>query len=160
MSLSFIICQLLKSFSIEALCICLIIIAQIIPLLIFNKYPAKVFNGNVGTYFIGSILTIYAILNNLCFEYVLCTLPLVINGLLILISTKGFKRREEIARPTKVINGIIHPELSKTSPITLVKLIVLDKPDTENNVVKKIVMLFLLTALITIIFEYLTQVIL
>lgn len=154
------ICKVITSPNYELLGIGFVTLAQILPLLIFNKYPAKVFNGNVGTYFLGSLITIYAILSNLCFEYVLCTLPLVINGLLILITAKGFRRREEIHRPTKVINGIIYPELTKTSPITLVKLIVFDKPDTESNVVKKIITLFMITALITMTFEYLTQVIL
>ena len=34
----------------------LILVSVLIAFLIFNKYPAKVFPGNIGTYFIGSVI--------------------------------------------------------------------------------------------------------
>jgi UDP-N-acetylglucosamine--dolichyl-phosphate N-acetylglucosaminephosphotransferase len=45
--------------------ICLCMVAALIPFYIFNKYPAKVFPGNILTYSVGALIATIAILGNI-----------------------------------------------------------------------------------------------
>lgn len=76
-------------------------------------------------------------------------LPYIINGFLIVITARGgFKPRETLKRPVIVNDGgVIHANKVPGSPITLVKLMVMRRPKTEKEVVRDILLLFLITSL-------------
>ena len=125
----------------------LILIMMILPLAIYNKYPAKVFNGNVGSYALGAMIGAFMVLYNAGTQGLIASLPYIINGFLIVITARGFRPRETLKRPVIVNDGVIHANKEPGTPITLVKLIVMRRPKTEKEVVRDILLLFLITSL-------------
>ena len=130
-----------------ALPVTLVLILTVLPLAIFNWYPAKVFNGNVGSYALGAMMGAFMVLYNAGTQGVISALPYIINGFLIVITARGFKPRETLKRPVIVNDGVIHANRVPGSPTTLVKLIVMRRPKTEREVVRDVLLLFLATSL-------------
>jgi UDP-N-acetylglucosamine--dolichyl-phosphate N-acetylglucosaminephosphotransferase len=130
-----------------------ILLAQYIPLALFNKYPARVLNGNVGSYITGAILGLAACQTGLYLELVVAALPYIINGLLILASTRGralIGGRAVLERPIRCNAGILSPTLSTNCPLTLVRLVVLAGARTEPEVVNKVLLLFLVCSVVAV----------
>ncbi|GAB6945637.1 glycosyl hydrolase family 4 [Vulcanisaeta sp. JCM 14467] len=125
----------------------LILILTVLPLAIFNWYPAKVFNGNVGSYALGAMMGAFMVLYNAGTQGVISALPYIVNGFLIVITARGFKPRETLKRPVIVNDGVIHANKVPGSPITLVKLMVMRRPKTEKEIVRDVLLLFLITSL-------------
>lgn len=120
---------------VDAVYLLMIHIAASLTLYLYNKYPAKTFNGNVGSYFLGASLSTLAVLYDLVPYLILAGLPFVVNGALIIFSSGGIKAREKIARPTYLRDGVVHQDCS--SPIiSLVRVAVSDRPMGEYDVFK------------------------
>jgi UDP-N-acetylglucosamine--dolichyl-phosphate N-acetylglucosaminephosphotransferase len=70
----------------------LLLLAPIVPALVaflwFNKYPARVFPGNVGTYYLGGALGTYLILNNMELFGFVIFIPHVVNFIIDLWTLK------------------------------------------------------------------------
>ena len=124
------------------------------PLFAYNKYPAKVFNGNVGSYALGAFLGVAAACYGTYVETVLAGLPYIINGMLILFSTRGrvfFGGRERAKRPIFCYSGRLVPNLDPDAPLTLARLAVLAGCRDEKCVVESILKMFLVCALLTVV---------
>ena len=132
----------------EAAWAALYIASSTAALYMYNRYPAKVFNGNVGSYTIGAAIGAYAVVYNMGFEVVLASMPYILNGLLIIASSRGLKSREKLARPTRIINGIVCPSREENAPLTLVRLIVVDGALDEKGLYREVVKLFVITCTI------------
>ncbi len=131
-----------------ALPVTLILVLTVLPLAVFNWYPAKVFNGNVGSYALGgAMMGAFMVLYNAGTQGVISALPYIINGFLIVITARGFRPRETLKRPVIVNDGVIHANRTPGSPTTLVKLIVMKKPKTEREIVRDVLLLFLVTSI-------------
>jgi len=124
-----------------------ILLSTVLPLAIYNWYPAKVFNGNVGSYALGAMIGAFMVLYNAGTQGVIASLPYIVNGTLIVITARGFRPRETLARPVIVNDGVIHANRAPGSPITLVKLLVMRRPKTEKEVVRDILLMFLVSSL-------------
>jgi len=106
----------------------------------FNRYPAKIFSGNVGSLLVGAYIGAIAVISRVEAIAVIALMPHLINAFLV-ISSVGFKERRDISeRPVKVgNNGLIYVNPSKHAPITLVRFIVLiSGPLKEKDIVKVI----------------------
>ncbi len=119
---------------------------------LLNKYPARVFNGSSGTYALGALLGAYMILYDMCVPLLIASLPYIINGLLIITSSKGFKTRHKLRRPT-VMNYsdgrvVVNPD--PKAPLTLMRLIVLSGPKTEKEIVNSIIILFIMSSILSL----------
>ncbi len=149
---SLIVCLLLRGKSYLSLAL-LPLVAQYIPLVMYNKYPARVLNGNVGSYFTGTLLGVIACTFGLYLESVIACMPYIVNGLLILASTRGkvlASGRHGVDRPIKCISGRLTPNLNPGAAISLVRLVVLAGADSEYSVVIKITQLFLASSLLAV----------
>ena len=126
----------------------------------FNKYPSKIFNGNSGSFILGSLVASQAILLRREYLALMLHIPLIINGFSILTSIGGFKNKERIPRPVILVeNTKIAPNTSRRSPVTLVQLLVLRNPLTEKDLIKLYNLLILLnTAFSLIIYRILTNI--
>ncbi|WP_243680653.1 hypothetical protein [Vulcanisaeta souniana] len=91
------------------------------------------------------------VLYNAGTQGLIASLPYIINGFLIVITARGFRPRETLKRPVIVNDGVIHANKTPGSPTTLVKLIVMRRPKTEREVVRDILLLFLITSLAALI---------
>ncbi len=91
----------------------------------------------------------------------MAALPYIINGILIIFSSRGIKGRDKLSRPTKVINGLVYPnENSRGGVLTLVKSIVMDGPRDEwGGIIKAIYALFLASFVLSLLTIYLWRLI-
>jgi len=105
-----------------------ILIAILTGYLRFNIYPAKIFNGNSGAFFLGAYIASLMILSRSEYYTVLSLIPLFLNGFQILVSFKGFKEHREVrVRPTKLLDdGVIVANKDPNAPLTLIQLLTLE----------------------------------
>lgn len=118
----------------------------------FNKYPAKVFSGNLGSLLVGAYIGAIAILSRIEVLTMIALMPHLVNAFLV-ISSVGFKERREMSeRPVRVgENGFIHVNPSKRAPITLVRFIVLiSGPLKEKDIIKVITYLQVIASILAI----------
>jgi len=117
-------------------------------LYVYNRYPARTFNGNVGSYFLGASISTIAVVYDLVAYLVLAALPFIANGVLIIFSSGGIKGREKIQRPTRVEGGVVQQDCS--SPIvSLVRLAVSERAMSEYEIFKALTLAVLTTSLLT-----------
>lgn len=120
-------------------------------LYLFNRYPAKVLNGNSGSYALGAGLGALALLYDLGLPALIASLPYILNGMFIVFSSRGIKGRDRLVRPTLIINGQVHPSISKGAPLTLVRFIVLDRPGDERFIISSINRLFIISCTLALV---------
>lgn len=132
---------------ISSMYLALFIIVLALNQLMYNKYPAKIFNGDSGSFLFGSLLISLAILSRIEFYMVTALMPLIINGFQILTSMGGLRERREIKiRPTIIEGHYIKGNENLKAPITLVQLITLKNPLTEPELIVTEILLFILTS--------------
>ena len=130
-----------------------VLLLTVLAYLRHNKYPARVFGGNVGSLFLGSALASISALSNLEMFTVISMLPFFITGFVIIFSVKGFKEKKEMrARPTIVENGYIRANPDENAPMTLISILTSDVPKKEDEIVDEV---FLLTA-ISVLLSFIT----
>lgn len=96
------------------------IIGTLIIFYFFNKFPAKIFTGNVGTLFVGSAIAVGAVLGNLKYPLIILMIPYVIH--LILQQRITWDRKTIRTRPRErgVIDrqGYLRSEYKKAYGLT------------------------------------------
>jgi UDP-N-acetylglucosamine--dolichyl-phosphate N-acetylglucosaminephosphotransferase len=124
----------------------------------FNAYPARIFNGDSGSLFIGGLLGAVAVVFHLEFITLVLLLPHILNGLFVLISFRGFKEHREVkARPILVENGSLRSNPDPRAPLTLTRLILhLTGPATEKEVTHVYIALECIAAVLAFISYLLT----
>ncbi len=126
------------------------LIASLSAYYIFNRYPSKVFSGNVGSFAIGAIIGAIAIVCNVEVIAVIAFMPFIMNGFYILSSLKKLAERRQIPRPTKIKNGVIYPSLDEKAPITLVRIFVSREPLDEYTIFLCFIVLTLVSMVLAI----------
>ncbi len=130
----------------------LFVISFLISYFPFNAYPSKIFNGNSGSFMLGSLVASQAILLRREYLALLLYIPLIINGFSILTSIGGFMNKERISRPVIITEDMrVAPNKSSKAPVTLVQLLVLGKPLTEKELIKLYNLLILLNTIFSLI---------
>jgi UDP-N-acetylglucosamine--dolichyl-phosphate N-acetylglucosaminephosphotransferase len=111
----------------------------------FNRFPARVFTGDVGSLAVGSTIAAIAIVGRLEVVTVVAMIPFIMNSFHSLASIgRLFERREVRFRPTYLRKDErIAASCDPRSPITLTRIIVGKVPLREYEVVK---VLFILSA--------------
>ncbi|MEZ0319573.1 MAG: UDP-N-acetylglucosamine--dolichyl-phosphate N-acetylglucosaminephosphotransferase [Pyrobaculum sp.] len=133
----------------DAVYVLLVHVAASLALYAYNKYPAKTFNGNVGSYYLGASISTVAVVYDLVAYLVLAALPFIINGALIIFSSGGIKGREKIQRPTKLVGGVVYQDCD--SPIvSLVRVVVSEKPLVEYQIYKALLALVAASSALTV----------
>ncbi|MHA1669667.1 MAG: hypothetical protein ACTSV5_03710 [Promethearchaeota archaeon] len=116
-------------------------IAVLIPFFYYNKYPAKIFPGDVGTLSMGTILAGVALLGSLEAAVFCALLTHVFNSFYVLYSVKGFFESSEIQEDMNDIilleDDRIKASNNKKSALTLPRLLLargpLKEPELVNN---------------------------
>ena len=93
--ISLFICSILWD-SAEGLLLTVISLAVLIPFYLYNKFPARIFPGDVGTLSIGSIFASIALFGSLEAAVFCALLIHVFNSFYVLYSVKGFFESSEI----------------------------------------------------------------
>ncbi len=108
----------------------------------YNRYPARVFAGDTGSLGVGAAIGLIAIYGEIEFVMVIALLIHIMNSFSIISSLKGFRERHDIIeRPVTVKEGVIHASRNQNAPITLVRLLVARRPMSEDELIKRILLL-------------------
>ncbi len=118
---------------------------------IYNKYPAQVFSGDIGSLAVGAAIGAIAVLAGLEVVGIVALMPHIMNAFHSLASVKKlFERRELSARPTIVREGVLEANPSPEAPLTLANLILSQGPLTERELVKCYVFLSVVSAILAV----------
>jgi len=120
---------------------------------IFNRYPSKIFAGDSGSLVLGSFFGASTIITRTEIPSLVAFVPAILNGFYILASIKGFVEHRRIKERPIMLNdaGLLEVSKSKAAPVTLARLIVADGPMPEWVASKRIILLFLYSAFLSII---------
>ncbi|MFX0046754.1 MAG: hypothetical protein ACFE8G_01170 [Candidatus Hermodarchaeota archaeon] len=133
------ICALIEN-SAEALLISTTAMAVLIPFFLYNRYPSKVFPGDIGTLSLGAVFACIALLGSLEVAVFCALLTHIINSFYVLRSVKGFIESSEIQQNQNDIilleNDRIKASNQKESALSLPRLILAKGSLTEPELVK------------------------
>ena len=91
---------------------------------------------------------------------VIAIVPAILNSFYILSSVWGFVERRKMSRPTYIgEDGRLYAAEDPAAPITLVRLILLAGPRSEEGLVKDIVVLTLVSCILSVVISVLTWVV-
>jgi len=141
--------------SINAIIFGIALLGAIIGLLYFNLYPAKAFNGDVGSFTIGAAIASIAIIGRVEAIALIAGLPIALNGFL-KVSTIGFVERRGFERPVYMDGWIIKPKISHRAPLSLPVLLTSRVPLSEPELVIAEIWLIWFTSILSLITLYIT----
>jgi UDP-N-acetylglucosamine--dolichyl-phosphate N-acetylglucosaminephosphotransferase len=101
---------------------------------IYNRFPSKVFSGDIGSLSVGTALGTIAILGRLEVVAVVAFMPQIMNAFYGLSTIGRLYERREVARPTELMkNGRMMARADPKAPITLARFILARGPLKENE---------------------------
>jgi len=118
----------------EALILCLCLLGPMLVFFYFNKYPSKVFSGDVGSLSIGAALGAIAVIGRLEVVALVAFAPQIMNAFYGLSSIGRLYERREVSRPVTVLeDGRLMATKDLKAPITLARVILARGPLHENE---------------------------
>ncbi|MFW9951709.1 MAG: hypothetical protein ACFFKA_16460 [Candidatus Thorarchaeota archaeon] len=148
------ICSLIWD-STEGLLLSIISLAIIIPFFKYNKFPSKVFPGDVGTLSIGGMFACIALIGSLEAAVFCALLVHIFNSFYVLYSVKGFFESKDIQeKKADVIlleNDYLKASDQKDAALTLPRLILANGVLKESKLVNKFFVLSFVSGISSII---------
>ena len=139
--ISLFICSIIWD-SAEGMLFTVISLAVLIPFYLYNKFPARIFPGDVGTLSIGAIFASIALFGSLEAAVFCALLIHIFNSFYVLYSVKGFLESSEILNNKSdiiMIEGdFIKASDHKSAALTLPRLLLAKGPLREPKLVKNI----------------------
>lgn len=133
------ICGLLWN-SAETILLILPVMAVLIPFFIYNKYPAKIFPGDVGTLSMGAMIACVALIGSIEVAVFCALLIHIFNSFYVISSVKGFLESSDIKEGRDDIillqDDKIKASYQKNAVLTLPRLILAKGPLSEKELVK------------------------
>jgi UDP-N-acetylglucosamine--dolichyl-phosphate N-acetylglucosaminephosphotransferase len=153
-----IICALIAQ-SAEGLIFGIPILAAILAFFMFNKYPAKVFPGDIGTLVIGASIGLLGILGSIEVSMFLVLLAHVFNSFYVLASLRGFRESHDIKKKDiwQDENDLIHASDEDGAAMSLPRLLVAKGSMSEPELVKHFLILSFISGLYAIFGEVVRQ---
>ena len=118
----------------------------------YHKFPSKIFPGDSGALALGATYGVIAIVGHVEVIAAIAILPAIVNSFLFLSSVKKVVEHREIKNPTTHTDDFkLKSTDDKTTPITLVRLIIAKKPLSEKQICNEIFKLTTLSGILAII---------
>ncbi|MEM4312342.1 MAG: UDP-N-acetylglucosamine-1-phosphate transferase [Nitrososphaerales archaeon] len=121
----------------------LILILSCFAFFIYHRYPSKIFPGDSGALALGASFGALAIVGDVEFVGLVALLPAIINSFFFLTSVKDFLEHRQLKKKPVRLN--IDYELEaledRDAPLSLVRMIVAEKPLKEKDIVKRILII-------------------
>ncbi|HXY82394.1 MAG TPA: hypothetical protein VEH56_01660 [Candidatus Saccharimonadales bacterium] len=126
------------------------LLAAMLAFYYYNRYPAKVFDGDTGSLAVGAAIAALAIMGGIEIVMMVALIPHIMNAFYGLSSVgRLYERREISNRPTRLLqNGMLQASADRGSPITLTRLILAAGALREPEVVKAMMVLTLISSLL------------
>ncbi len=111
--------------------------------LFFNRFPSKVFDGDSGSLMFGAMFAALAITGGVEIAAIVAIVPAILNSFYTLSSVRGLvERRKMRTRPTYIgEDGRLYASPDRKAPATLVRILLLDGPLTEKELVRDVLLL-------------------
>ncbi|RLI26887.1 hypothetical protein DRO58_05185 [Candidatus Bathyarchaeota archaeon] len=137
----------------------LALLGAVLAFYLYNRYPARVFSGNVGSFAVGAALGSLVVANGLEVVAVVAMLPQVLNSFMILSAVGGLKGKTSISvRPTRLLeDGLIEAVKDARAPLTLVRMILASSPKREAEIAREFLTLTAFSSFLAIITLLLTM---
>lgn len=137
---------LLLSGQYELAVVALGLVGCLIAFFMFNRFPSRVFAGDVGSLSVGAAIGAIAIIGRVEVAAIVTLMPHIMNSFYGLVTVgRLYERRQIEARPVRLRDdGKLEATVEEKAPITLTRIILAGGPLSERNVVK---IMFLMTAL-------------
>jgi UDP-N-acetylglucosamine--dolichyl-phosphate N-acetylglucosaminephosphotransferase len=133
----------ISKYSVAHLAVALPLVAVSAAFYVFNRYPSRIFDGDSGSLPMGAMYASLAVVGGVEVAAVVAIIPAILNSFYILSSVRGLIEHKKIrARPTYLgEDGLLYATIDPSAPTTLTRLLLLDGPLSETDVVKGILML-------------------
>ena len=143
----------------EALILCLCLLGPLLVFFFFNKFPSKVFSGDVGSLSIGAALGAIAVIGRLEVVAVVAFAPQIMNAFYGLSSMGRLYERREVSRPVAILeDGRLIATKDPRAPITLARVILARGPLYENEAAKIFFVLATISGILALATAYLIMV--
>ena len=141
--------------SAEGVLFTVIALAILVPFYLYNKFPAKIFPGDVGTLSIGALFAGIALFGSLEAAVFCALLIHIFNSFYVLYSVKGFFESSEILENKSDVilleNDFIKASDEKDAALTLPRLILAKGPLNEPKLVKNFYIISIICGFFSII---------
>ena len=141
--------------SAEGVLFTIIALAILIPFYLYNKFPAKIFPGDVGTLSIGALFAGIALIGSLEAAVFCALLIHIFNSFYVLYSVKGFFESSEILENKGDVilleNDFIKASDEKDAALTLPRLILAKGPLKEPKLVQNFYIISIICGFFSII---------
>jgi len=119
----------------------------------YNRYPARVFGGDVGALSVGAAIGALAVIGQLEIMAIIALLPAIMNAFYSLVSIGGFlERREMKKRPTIFReDGMLVATRDPDAPLTLTRLVLARGPLPEKRIILSLGVLSLASSILAVI---------
>jgi len=143
----------------DGLLLSLCIFGPLLVLYLFNRYPARVFSGDVGSLSIGAALGAIAIIGQLEIVAVIAFAPQIMNAFYGLSTIGRLYERREVPRPVALLeDGRLIATSDPNAPITLARVILAHGPLHEREAAGIFIILSAISGVMAILTAYLIRV--
>ena len=138
-------------FSVARLASTLPLVAVSMGFFVYNRYPSRAFDGDSGSLMLGAMYAGLAITGGVEIAAIVAIMPAILNSFYILSSVRGLvERRKMQGRPTYIgDDGRLYASEQKAAPATLVRMILLDGPLGERDLVRAVLLLTVVACLLS-----------
>ncbi|MHA1264814.1 MAG: hypothetical protein ACTSRS_06210 [Candidatus Helarchaeota archaeon] len=153
------ICSFIKQpISIIGVILSSIMLGCVIIFYYYNRFPAKVFAGDVGALTIGSSLALIGIMGGLEVVTVVVAMPFIINAFQMLASVRGLVEGRKLKERPSIVrsDGTIAASTKMKAPLTLMRITMAKGPLREPEITRQFILLTLFSAILAIITAMLT----
>jgi len=148
-------------FSKEVIIFTIPTIAAIIPFFFYNKYPAKIFPGDIGTLSWGAAIAFIALVGSIEFPVFCALLIHIFNSFYVIFSLGGFVESSDVDREVKDIilmkNDEIRASERKDAALTIPRLILAKGPLNEKKLVNNIWIISLICGIFSLFASFLIK---
>ncbi len=143
----------------DAMMLCFCLLGPLLTLYYFNRYPSKVFSGDVGSLGIGAALGAIAVLGQLEVVAIVAFVPQIMNAFYGLATIGRLYERREVSRPITILDdGRLMASTDPKAPITLARVVLARGPLYEYEAARVFMILSFIAGILAILTAYLTLV--
>ena len=143
----------------DAIILCCMLLGALLAFFYYNRYPSRVFSGDVGSLSVGAALGAIAIIGRLEVVAVVAFMPQIMNAFYGLSTIGRLYERREVNRPVKVLeDGRLMATSDHKAPLTLARFVLARGPLREYEAAMIFITLSAISGLLALITAYMMAV--
>jgi len=143
----------------DAIVLCCMLLGALLAFFYYNRYPSRVFSGDVGSLSVGAALGAIAIIGRLEVVAVVAFMPQIMNAFYGLSTIGRLYERREVNRPVTVLeDGRLMASSDPKAPLTLARFVLARGPLHEYEAAMIFITLSAISGLLALITAYMMAV--